>query len=262
MSRKKENQNLIDILYTAISVFVYFITFAGTIFKNKAIVLCYHGVKKEQLQSFERQVKLIKMINQKREKNSVRIIPTFDDGFFNLVDNALPILEANRVPSTIFAVTKNMGRPPEWNIDKNHPDFNERLMNESELKVIASDLVEIGSHTQNHSKLDAVGDDELDNEVLLSKKNLESILGNTVDKIALPHGAFNEKVINNIKEAGYKAVYTLEPRLNRLDSGFNVIGRFSVSPDTGYLKFYLICCGSFCWLNNFRKIIRIFRHKL
>jgi len=39
---------------------------------------------------------------------------TFDDGFVSVVDNALPELEARRIPMTFFVPTGSWGQRPCW----------------------------------------------------------------------------------------------------------------------------------------------------
>ena len=46
------------------------------------------------------------------EENS--IVVTFDDGYLDVLQNAVPILERYQIPATIFVVTGNLGEPFWW----------------------------------------------------------------------------------------------------------------------------------------------------
>lgn len=216
--------------------------------RRGAVVLCYHGIKQSQKGRFEQQVGRLS-----RQFPLTRI--TFDDAFANLLDNAIAILSKLKMPAIIFAVSGNFGCTPKWNISCEHAEYNETLMTAQQLKDIQSDLITIGSHTQTHPDLSKLPLDRVRYELTESKKNLEQLLSKPVEDLALPHGAYNQDVLRIAQEAGYKRIYTLEPRpLTNPDA--EVIGRFSMSPDVWPIEFYLTCAGAYAWLYPFRKLLK------
>lgn len=248
MSGYCRHGTLIRVLYLAVAVLVYLLTIGCRLIRKKSVVLCYHGIRPEQKMCFERQ--MAKLVGR---FSGVRI--TFDDAFENLVENALPILREFKMPAIIFAVPGNLGQTPQWNISSEHPEYHEKTMSAQQLKMIQSDLITIGSHTQTHPDLSKLPLDQVRWELVESKKNLEQLLGKTVDDLALPHGAYNQDVLDIAREVGYKRIYTLEPSLANHDQE-GKIGRFSMSPDVWPIEFYLTCCGAYSWLFYFRKLIR------
>lgn len=68
---------------------------------------------------------------------------------------------------------------------------------------------EIGGHTSSHPPdLKMLNDRELRWEIIGNKLMLESIIGEEITKFAYPRGRYNEKVIEVVKEAGYKEART------------------------------------------------------
>ena len=75
-----------------------------------------------------------------------------------------------------------------------------------QIKEMDKSNISFGSHTLSHPILSQLTESELDNELFTSKSILEKHLGHPVETIAYPVGteaAFNKKVINYTKKAGY-----------------------------------------------------------
>jgi len=254
-------------LYLFIAVFCYLITLGGRTLKGNRIILCYHGISKEQRERFRLQMSKItdnaSVIDKcERKQLSRKICITFDDAFENLLENVLPLLNELRIPAIVFAVPGNLGQSPKWNIAPDHPEYNEKTMTIEQLKSIQNDLITIGSHTQTHPDLSKLPPDQMQWELIESKKNLEQLIDKPIDDLALPHGAYNQDVLRIAEEIGYKRVYTLEPKLGRANQKTGAIGRFSMSPDVWPIEFYLTCCGAYCWLFPFRTAMKWIRCKI
>jgi len=186
---------------------------------------------------------------------------TFDDGFANLLDNALPILRQHGVPACIFVVSDNLGDRPRWRIESDHPDANERVMTAEELRRVAdSDLITIGSHTCTHPDLAQLSPRALDQELRESRRQLSDLIGRPIEDLALPHGSFTPAVLDAALAAGYGRVYTLDPTPHMPGgAGPQVIGRFLMSPDVWRIEFLLTCAGAYAWLHPWRRLVRRLR---
>lgn len=85
-----------------------------------------------------------------------------------------------------------------------------------ENKVISTDTIralskdfEIGGHTFNHAWLTQVDKNSLIYEVTESKNVLESIIRKEVVSFCYPRGLYDKKVIDKLKESGYKLARTV-----------------------------------------------------
>ena len=174
---------------------------------------------------------------------------TFDDGFTSVVQNALPELQDRSIPATIFVPTGSLGRSPLWITDPNSPNRKETVLLAEELKGLRrTNLLTIGSHSVNHPNFLKSEPAQARAELVESKSTLERILGSEVTLFSFPHGAHNELMVRQAREAGYRRVFIIEPRAAfRLADEF-VIGRTLADPTDRVPEFRLKLLGAYRWL--------------
>jgi peptidoglycan/xylan/chitin deacetylase (PgdA/CDA1 family) len=80
--------------------------------------------------------------------------------------------------------------------------------------------INIESHTVNHRSMTDLSDDELRMELVESKKKAEAELGHEVGYIAYPTGTYNLHIAQMVKEAGYKAAFTI--KYGNVDKASNI----------------------------------------
>ena len=73
-----------------------------------------------------------------------------------------------------------------------------------QVKEFSDNGMEITSHTVSHPNLTIVAPASLKNELLNSKKSLETVIGKEVNTLIYPTGAYNDAVINTAKLIGYQ----------------------------------------------------------
>lgn len=87
-----------------------------------------------------------------------------------------------------------------------------RVMRREELLQLADGgLIEVGAHTMNHSRLSALSNAELEQEVFESKKQLEQIIQRPVTSFAYPYGGsadYNLQAVACAKRAGFHCACT------------------------------------------------------
>jgi peptidoglycan/xylan/chitin deacetylase (PgdA/CDA1 family) len=71
------------------------------------------------------------------------------------------------------------------------------------IQLSKSKLIDIGSHTMNHTNLSRVSFEIQKNEIEGSKKKIESLIGKRIFSLSYPHGAYGTETINIVKNAGY-----------------------------------------------------------
>ncbi len=83
-----------------------------------------------------------------------------------------------------------------------------RVLTKADLKELAEEGVEIGSHSHTHSILTNLTPEEVDHELTLSKSILEDVCDMKIDVLAYPNGMVNPAVAAAASRAGYR--YLLE----------------------------------------------------
>ena len=105
---------------------------------------------------------------------------TFDDGYADFYDTALPILVELGFKATVFIVTHFTGRERKIKDGKHY-------MTWREVRELPLHGVCIGSHTVTHGKLSTMTPAQVDNELRESKEVIEDKLGAPVESFAYPY---------------------------------------------------------------------------
>lgn len=127
---------------------------------------------------------------------------TFDDGYRDNHDRALPVLERHGIVATFFVATGFVGRTFRgWAGE--HP-----MMTAAELRDIAARGHAVGAHGVSHVKLTRVPAPDVEHEVRASKTWLEDCLGRPVDAFAYPKGAHDDLVRRIVASAGFRLAAT------------------------------------------------------
>jgi len=114
---------------------------------------------------------------------------TFDDGFRNFFEHAFPVLQEYNFPATVFAVSGYCGRQNSWPSQPQRPFVPKLdLMSWTELEQISKAGISVGSHTVTHPKMSQLTEAEVENELRISRLDLENRTGRAVDVFAYPYG--------------------------------------------------------------------------
>ena len=128
-------------------------------------------------------------------KNPVLI--TFDDGYKDNYTIAFPLLKKYHMKATIFVVTNLIGT-------------NANYFTWDEAREMEKSGISIESHTATHRSLTDLSDDDIIRELVGSREKAESELGHPVEYIAYPTGTYNLHIAKLVREAGYKAAFTIK----------------------------------------------------
>ena len=144
---------------------------------------------------------------------------TFDDGFCNLLDHAVPVLERLRLPATIFVVSEFCGRNNSWPSQLHGvPDL--PLLSWDNLSALPP-LISLGAHTMTHPDLRRLSAEECERELCECQGQIEQHLGRPVRCLAYPYGASSPQVRSLADRHFELAVGTslrfLSTRSSRLD---------------------------------------------
>jgi len=161
---------------------------------------------------------------------------TFDDGYQNNLQKALPVLKRHNFTATIYVVSSLMGGTNSW--DKGLV-AQKPLMSTSDLHQWLAEGMEVGSHTRHHADLTAIDKAQALDEIAGSKAELESALNYEVRHFCYPYGRYQPEHCALVREAGYvKATTTRRGRTHPGDNPMQ-LRRVLVAQATHLLHFAL-----------------------
>lgn len=140
------------------------------------------------------------------------VLITFDDGYRDNFQNALPILKEYGFSAAVFVVSGFVGKAGQWESGIACPEM--QLMGWQELREMQTSGIDIGSHSVTHPHLTRMSAREARQEIERSRKVLEDTLSVPIEYFAYPYGDKNPAVMGLVEDAGYRAAFSC-------DSGFN-----------------------------------------
>jgi len=164
------------------------------------------------------------------------MILTFDDGFASNYHHAFPILKKYGMRATIFATPDG-----ECENFKKHAATDSPLTH-AQMREMSGCGISIQSHGMTHRYLTQLESDVARWELTESKKTLETVLGKSVEYLAIPSGAYNRTVKKLAREAGYKAVFCMLKGSNNKNSDCYALRRLVIGRDFS--------------INDFRRILQ------
>ena len=256
-------KQVIEIInFTVASIYSFTLSFARK--ETRRIIIYYHGISHTDVISFARQmaylaekccvVKPSMIKDTQADGSTILIAITFDDAFVSFRENALPLLKEYGLSAGVFVPTGNLGRKPGWAMARDCLDSNEVVMNEQQIVELSRDGFEILSHTVSHPLLTEIDDDRLQKELIESKRELQKIIGHEISGISYPYGAYDVRVCDAAKRAGYQLGFTIEPQIIDCSSDDMTIGRFKVSPGDSLIKFRLKVNGGYAAVKYLSKL--------
>ncbi len=237
---------------------------------GSCVVLYYHEVRFEQRTNFARQMDLLQRYASPIRVDRIEPLSsgkhyaavTFDDGYKNVMDNAVPELKKRNIPATVFLIADAFGKYPDWLTDTNSLTRNEVVLSEQDAHNLPASLISIGSHTLTHPNLLTLKGADAKREIGESRLKLEKILRRRVRLFSFPYGAYNADTIEWCRKAGYERVFTTSPTWAFVNPKEFVTGRVSVEPSDWPLEFRMKVMGAYRWLPRAISLKRKFRQVL
>ena len=143
------------------------------------------------------------------------IIITFDDADESVYHHAFPILRNYGFTATLFVISGYVGKINSW--DANLGGISSRHLSWEQIRQLANEGWEIGSHTVKHRDLLGVSIDEVKNELQFSKEIIEQNVDRPVQFISYPFNRFDRQIILEAQRIGYRGGCAMS--LNKIMNG-------------------------------------------
>jgi peptidoglycan/xylan/chitin deacetylase (PgdA/CDA1 family) len=153
------------------------------------------------------------------------VLITFDDGFADLAETALPVLLRYGLTATAYVITSRLGVTPSPGSDP--------ALDWDGLRELRAHGMEIGSHSRTHHALDCLRPRELHPEIARSRRELEDGLQAPVWTFAYPYGYHSPAVRRAVQEAGYSSACGVKNALSHEEDDVFAIARVLIERDTG-----------------------------
>jgi len=239
--------------------------------KNSYRVLLYHSVgtidpadnlhTRVSVKSFREQMSYLnsegynvlnlrEIIN--KLQNSIELKPrtialTFDDGYKDNLEEAIPVIEQFGFNATFFITTSLLGSIKKkriWQIWK--------YLSLDDIRYMHSRGHDVGSHAIHHCNLKKLKKNEADLELCRSKEILSEAINDEVSGFSFPYGLYNNNLLDVVKNAGYQFACNVICGLNKLsrNSLFN-IKRTEINGFDDLNRFKMKLGGAYDWLSLF-----------
>jgi peptidoglycan/xylan/chitin deacetylase (PgdA/CDA1 family) len=188
-------------------------------------------------------------LEQRRTLRRLAVV-TFDDAYLGVFRHAWPVLRDLQIPATVFVVANapTSGKPFWWDHAVVQAAATPRRRDAwlTELRgdgaailqsitpaadpIVTSDQqpadwrtiarsahegLTLGVHSRTHRSLPTLSDAELTDELVTSREVMARETGTSAAFFAYPYGAWNRRVHEAVRLAGYRAAVTLDYGLNR-----------------------------------------------
>jgi peptidoglycan/xylan/chitin deacetylase (PgdA/CDA1 family) len=168
---------------------------------------------------------------------------TFDDGYVDTLEKALPILKKNNFSATCYFISQRSGQYNDW--DAASLNVRKAIMSDAQICAWDEAGMEVGAHARTHPHLPACSDTELKSEIGGSKTDLETLTGKPVTQFCYPYGDLDERVSSAVKNAGFDAATTTRRGRARVGDNHFLLRRILVSGSTLPHLFLLKIMGSY-----------------
>jgi peptidoglycan/xylan/chitin deacetylase (PgdA/CDA1 family) len=174
------------------------------------------------------------------------VVITFDDGYADTLELALPVLERLGFPCSLFLLTA-AGTGGVGN-GEDELGRRKRLRLDQASAFLARGSV--GAHTRTHVDLLTVDLEEARAEIAASKAELEAALGVPVTLFAYPYGSYDEEIVRLVREVGFEAACTATPGPNWPATDSYKLLRFEVYGTDSLFRFALTV-----WLGDIKRVL-------
>ncbi len=192
--------------------------------------LCLHGigVPGRTLESGEVEFwlkpeqfdELLERVGRERQRFAL----SFDDGNLSDIEHALPRLKHFGLSATFFVVAGRLDSPGS--------------LGRSDVRTLVRQGMTIGSHGMDHRSWRGASDEVLEVELDEARDVLEDAAGCPITVAACPYGAYDRRVLANLRRRQYEGVFTADGGRTRANAWIQAryaVRRTDTAADIGRL---------------------------
>ncbi|NQX61337.1 polysaccharide deacetylase family protein [Paenibacillus qinlingensis] len=124
------------------------------------------------------------------------VLLTFDDGYVDNVEEAMPILAQYNFPATLF-MSPGMVEDPSY-------------LNWEQIKQLQEAGWDIQPHGMTHPHLPKLSAEQQAYEIAEARKLIEEKLGTQADVFCYPYGEYNQTTLKILKDHGLRYAFTID----------------------------------------------------
>lgn len=180
--------------------------------------ICFHGIGEpaRELEPGESRYWIgsdlyEQVLDEVAGRDDVRL--SFDDGNASDVDLGLPGLVRRGLSATFFVLAGRLDRPGS--------------LREEDVRTLRDHGMAVGNHGMRHVSWRGLDDADAATELVEARERISAVVGQPVDRAALPLGQYDRRVLARLRAAGYREVCTSDRRPAR--SGAWLQPRYSVT---------------------------------
>jgi peptidoglycan/xylan/chitin deacetylase (PgdA/CDA1 family) len=150
---------------------------------------------------------------------------SFDDGYRDVAEHALPVLERRRFRATVFVATGVADGTAAFSWYAHQPP----VLGWEEIVALDGTALSFEAHTITHPNLTALAAADAEREIAGSKRALEDRLGRAVTGFCYPAGVYGPRERELVARAGFAVATSCEPGANTPTSDLLALRRTAIA---------------------------------
>jgi len=159
---------------------------------------------------------------------------SFDDGYWDIAEHALPILVDRGFRATVFVAPAVTGGAASFSWYRHQPPL---LSWDDIVELDGQATLRFEAHSLTHPNLLTLDEAAAWHEIVGSKRALEAQLDRPVQAFSYPAGLFGERERKLVVEAGYRVAVSCEPGVNVLGTDRFALRRRQIDARDSLLDF-------------------------